>query len=203
MRRIGDSILLREIFRGTVWAARPATLVQDRDDLVAAYLAPGMRWKRPVLADTGERLRMPADDWHLDDAVWTGARMLHLMEPGAAHAIHLWWLAPDWRFGGWYVNLQEPIRRTPLGFDYMDHMLDIVIEPDLSWRWKDEHEITEAVASGMVTKTWADAVRREGERVIERLEARLSPFCDDWESWQPDPAWPIPELPVGWDKVPR
>jgi hypothetical protein len=57
--------------------------------------------------------------------------MLYLITPGAAHAIHLWWLAPDWRFGGWYVNLQEPIRRTTLGFDYMDQMLDIVVEPDL------------------------------------------------------------------------
>jgi predicted RNA-binding protein associated with RNAse of E/G family len=108
-----------------------------------------------------------------------------------------------WRFGGWYVNLQEPIRRTPLGFDYMDHMLDIVIEPDLSWRWKDEHEIDEAVANGMVTRAWADEMRREGERVIERLEGHRPPFCDGWESWQPDPAWPIPELPAGWAEHPR
>ncbi len=200
---VGDPVLLREVFQSRVWAARPATIVRDADELVAAYLAPGMRWKRPVRADSGERMRMPADTWHLEDAVWTRARMLHLMEPEAAHAIHLWWLAPDWRFGGWYVNLQEPIRRTPLGFDYMDHMLDIVIEPDLSWRWKDEHEITEAVSTGMVSKVWADEVRREGERVIERLEARRPPFCDGWESWQPDPRWPIPELPAGWDKVPR
>ncbi|MBA2556665.1 MAG: DUF402 domain-containing protein [Chloroflexi bacterium] len=41
-----------------------------------------------------------------------------------AHAIHLWWQPPDWRFGGWYINLQEPIRPTPLGFDFMDHLLD-------------------------------------------------------------------------------
>jgi hypothetical protein len=190
---------LREVYRGRVWAARPATLVRDTNDLVAAYRAPGMRWKRPVRADTGERMRMPATTWKLEDAVWTPARMLHLMDPGAAHAIHLWWLTPDWQFGGWYVNLQEPIRRTLLGFDSMDHLLDIVIEPDLSWRWKDEDEITEVVAIGTVTRAWADEVRREGERVIARLEARRPPFCDGWESWQPDPAWPIPVLPGGWD----
>ena len=201
--RTGEPILLREVYRGRVWAARPATLVQDGDDLVAAYLAPGMRWKRPARAHTGEWMRMPAMEWQLQDAVWTQARMLHLMPPGAAHAIHLWWLAPDWHFGGWYVNLQDPIRRTTLGFDYMDHMLDIVIDPDLSWRWKDEEEIEEGVAAGLVTRDWADDVRREGERVIHQLEARQPPFCDGWERWEPDPAWPIPELPMGWDTLPR
>jgi hypothetical protein len=144
---------------------------------------------------------MPATDWALADATWTRARMLHLTNPGAAHAIHLWWLPPDWRFGGWYVNLQEPIRRTSLGFDYMDRMLDIVIEPDLSWRWKDEDELEAAVNDGLVTRAWADDVRREGERVIRRLEARRAPFSDGWEHWRPNPEWPIPELREGWDDV--
>ena len=201
MRQPGDPILLREVYRGRVWAARPARVVRDAPDLVLAYLAPGMRWKRPVDARHGERLRMPASDWALEDATWTGPRMLHLMRSGEAHAIHLWWLAPDWRFGGWYVNLQEPMRRTSLGVDYMDHMLDIVIDPDLSWRWKDEDEIDEAVSLGLVTQAWADEVRLEGERVIERLEARRSPFCDGWERWEPDLNWPIPELPDSWDRL--
>ena len=197
--RAGDPVLLREVHRGRVWAARPATIVRDTPDLAVAYVAPGMRWKRPVHPVHGERLRMPASEWALEDATWTRARMLHLMAPGQAHAIHLWWLTPDWRFGGWYVNLQEPIRRTPLGFDYMDHMLDIVIEPDLSWRWKDEDELEAAVSDHLVTPDWAREVRREGERVIARLEARQAPFCSGWEDWRPDPDWPVPELPVGWD----
>ena len=201
MREPGDPILLRETFRGRVWAARPATLVSDDGDLVAAYLPPGMRWMRPVHARQGGRLRMPASEWALEQATWTRARMLHLMEPGEAHSVHLWWLAPDWRFGGWYVNLQEPFCRTALGFDYMDHMLDIVIEPDLTWRWKDEDELDDAVSIGLVTQQWADEVRREGERVIERVEARQPPFCDGWELWQPDPSWSIPELPTGWSDV--
>jgi hypothetical protein len=160
-----------------------------------------MRWKRPVLPDESGYLRVPADDWALADAVWTDSRMLYLMTPGAAHSVHLWWKAPDWSFGGWYVNLQEPIRRTRLGFDYMDQTLDIVIEPDLSWHWKDEHEIDGALATGFLTPEQARAIRAEGERVIERLEARAAPFSDGWEQWHPDPDWPIPELPAGWDSL--
>ena len=197
----GDSIVLREVHRGRVWAARPARLIRDDRDLVVAYLPPGIRWKRPVSADGTELLRMPAAEWALGDATWTTGRMLHLTNPGAAHAIHLWWLPPDWRFGGWYVNLQEPIRRTSLGFDYMDQMLDIVIEPDLSWRWKDADELEAAVNDGLVTRAWADDVRREGERVIRGLEGRRAPFSDGWEHWRPNPEWPIPELREGWEDV--
>ena len=78
MRRPGEPILLREVHRGRVWAARPATAVSDTPDLVVAYLAPGMRWKRPVQVRHGERLRMPASEWALEDATWTRALMLHL-----------------------------------------------------------------------------------------------------------------------------
>jgi predicted RNA-binding protein associated with RNAse of E/G family len=118
-----------------------------------------------------------------------------------AHAIHLWWRPPDWRFGGWYINLQEPIRPTPLGFDFMDHVLDVVIDPDLSWRWKDEEELEEAVRLGLLSRQEAASIRAEGERVIAQLEAREPPFCDGWERWQPDPAWPIPGLAAGWDEL--
>jgi hypothetical protein len=135
------------------------------------------------------------------EGTWTRARLLHLLVPGVAHAIHLWWLPPNWHFGGWYVNLQESIRRTPVGFDYMDHMLDIVIEPDLSWRWKDADELEAAINERLVTRSWANGVRREGERVIRRLDAGLAPFCDGWEHWQPEPAWSMPELPDGWQDV--
>ena len=133
--------------------------------------------------------------------MWRRGRTLHLLRPGVAHAIHLWWLPPDWRFGGWYINLQEPIRPTRLGFDSMDHVLDVVIDPDLSWRWKDEEELDEAVEMGIVRVDDAREIRAEGERVIRRLESRSAPFCDAWEQWRPDPAWSIPELPDGWDTV--
>jgi hypothetical protein len=39
----------------------------------------------------------------------------------------------------WYVNFQRPMRRTAIGFDTFDLLLDLVIAPDLSrWDWKDE-----------------------------------------------------------------
>lgn len=197
----GDPILLRELHDGRIWVARPARVAAVQDGLVAIYLAPGTTWMVPASTERAEVLHRLKHGWELTAYERTRARVLYLFAPEVSQPIHLWWIPPDWRFGGWYINLQEPIRPTPLGFDYMDRMLDVVIAPDLSWHWKDEDELEEAVALDMVTPRQAAEIRAEGERVIDRLEARTSPFCDGWERWRPDPAWPIPELPAGWDEL--
>ena len=35
----------REVWNGKVWAARPATVVADTEDLIAAYVSAGTTWK--------------------------------------------------------------------------------------------------------------------------------------------------------------
>ena len=40
----------------------------------------------------------------------------------------------------WYANFERPFQRTPIGIDTFDLLLDLVIEPDSSYRWKDEGE---------------------------------------------------------------
>ena len=180
------------------------TVVSVSDELTAVYFPPGTVFKVPAMterADILERLAHVQRGWSLRDYTWTKARMLYLLMPDAAHAIHLWWLPPDWRFGGWYINLQEPIRPTPLGYDFMDHILDVVVEPDLTWHWKDEDELATAIGMGLLDQERASAIREEAERVIRRLEARASPFADGWDRWQPDPSWPVPKLLPGWDTL--
>ena len=198
--RAGETILLREIHEGRVWTARPAIVVDDRSDLLAVHIPLGTLWKVPV-ASRAEMVRRRRDGWVLTDHEWLRGSMLWLMPPDEAHAIHLWWHEPDWRFGGWYINLQDPIRRTSLGVDFLDQHLDVVIDPDLGWRWKDEDELAHAIEVGLLTQHEAQSIRAEGERVISRLEARQPTFCDGWERWRPDPAWPLPVLPDGWETV--
>jgi hypothetical protein len=112
------------------------------------------------------------------------------------------WEAEGREFIGWYVNLQEPLWRTALGFDFMDQELDITVEPDLSaWHWKDEEHLLRAQRVGRFSAAQATETRAEGERVIQLMEEKASPFCDRWENWRPPAAWGIPELPVEWDKV--
>ena len=94
------------------------------------------------------------------------------------------------------------LTQTPLGFDTMDHLLDIVISPDRSkWRWKDEDEFKVAVEIGLYSMEKARAIRAEGERVIQLLEADQPPFCDGWERWSPSLERQNPVFPDAWDRI--
>ena len=70
--------------------------------------------------------------------------------------------------------------------------------PTRSWRWKDEDHLAEALEIGLFTTEQAKAMRTEGERIVERIEAWTAPFDENWENWRPDPDWPLPSIPDGW-----
>ena len=110
---------------------------------------------------------------------------------------------PDGSHLGWYINLQQPMHRNPIGFEAMDLMLDIVAEPDLSWRWKDREEFEEIVRCGIFDPALGDQIRRTALSVIDDIDHRRAPFCDPWPSWTPDQSWALPQLPTGWDQVHR
>ncbi len=103
--------------------------------------------------------------------------------------------------GCWYINLEYPITRTDRGFDYTDMILDIIVEPDLkNWRWKDADEFQEAVDLDMISPQEAKMFRAEGEKALKLLRSGKSVF-NAWEHWHPDPSWPVPVLPDGWDII--
>ena len=196
----GDQIVLREIWRGKVWSGRPCTVVEDRPNRLVVFSGTGVRWMRPCRPD-GSPLRMQEENWVLRAEVWT-VEALRIVTPGSRHSILLLWSAGFREFLLWYVNLEDPFVRTPIGFDYLDGLLDIEIAPGLSgWKWKDEDELEEAVARGIMTVQEAAAIRAEGEGVIAALDARRPPFDEPWDRWRPDPDWPTPGFPEGWDDL--
>jgi hypothetical protein len=195
----GDPIVLRELWRGRVFEARPMVVVQDDPEQTALFLPPGVRCGVPIGED-GSALRLPDRPWRLEIRPRGAQPVLSFAWPDTPYAVLLW-VAEDQR-RVWYVNLEEPIVRTPLGFDTVDHALDVVIELDRSyWRWKDEDELAHAVRAGLFSVEEADEFRRWGERAVERVLARKPPFDFDWTRWTPDPRWPEPQLPAGWDEV--
>jgi hypothetical protein len=186
--------LLRYIRFGKVRHASPHFVVHEDPDLVALWLPVGTHMKRPL--SDGRPIRGQADrEWELYDHVWHTSSQLALIPWGPAHCVHVIW-DEGGEFAGWYVNLQEPLRRSPLGYETDDLVLDIRIQPDGSWAWKDEDELEEAVRLGRFTKDEAQAIRAEGERVLEER-----PWPTGWEDWRPDPGWSLPRLPKGWDVV--
>lgn len=116
--------------------------------------------------------------------------------------IMLFWSAGQADFLGWYVNLQQPLRRTALGFDYLDQELDIVISPDRStWSWKDEAAFEDAQRRGVISPRQAALVRAAGEHIIAHLHDEQSIFAQSWEHWSPPTTWRIPKLPLHWESV--
>lgn len=190
----GDTVALRYITRdGQPGMSWPYTVVRDSDELVALYIPEGATYKNWSNSPTR----------HLADAHWR-RDTLRLMYPGAAHSIWLSWDRNEAgrSLHGYYVNFEEPFRRTPIGFDTNDHMLDIVVEPDLTWSWKDADDFDRRVATGVYGAEFAAWVREQAKPLIEAIESRATPYCDGWEEWVPDPGWALPALPAEWNTVP-
>ena len=202
----GNQILVRYRRRGPVSYAYPVTVVHDGPDHTALFLRAGTPIKRRVMPDgTPFQRRLPYAEavqlpLRVGDGVWGHNHALILLREGDAHDIRLFWGEVDWAFRGWYVNLQRPVTRVPTGLDTADHVLDIWVEPDGRWSWKDEDEMATAVELGRFTAGEAAAIRAEGERVIAAIEARKWPFDTSLVDWRPDPSWPVPVVPGNWNE---
>jgi predicted RNA-binding protein associated with RNAse of E/G family len=193
----GDAIALREMWLGRVWEARPATVVQDEPHQRMLYVPAGIM-AMVAVDSSGRDLRLYRDHWNLAERR-TSRAFLSFAWPEEPYGVLAFW-EPDGTFAGWYVNLETPLRRTALGFDFTDHCLDVLIPPGRStWTWKDEDELEEAVGRGIFSAEQAARFRAEGERAAARIIGGQPPFDRDWSGWRPDPEWPVPVLPHGWD----
>ncbi len=203
----GDVVALRYLLSGArISRIKPMRVIEDSDELVALYIA----------AETPIRLRVwldgrPVDrslpyrdrfvtPWRLGDGRWRGSDVLQLTRPGSGHSF--WAFYRERVFEGWYVNLQAPLRRTPIGFDTSDHVLDVRVASEGGWSWKDEDEFVEAIAMGRFTPQEAEAIRAEGIAAAAAVEAGAWPFDAGWNRWRPEPGWTIPPLDQTWEHVP-
>ena len=195
-----EEIAYRGVWRGRLIWACAATVVEDNDKRTVIFWRAGTPVLRPAGRPTPKALLR--NDFELVHAEWVRTDVLSITQPGQAHAVELMWEAGQTKLDCWYIQLQEPLRRTRVGFDTMDQVLDIVIWPDKSrWKWKDEDEFAEAVAIGMYSAEEAAAIRTEGEMAIAQFETNQPPFCEPWEDWRPPEDWETAALPEGWGEV--
>ncbi|MFE3855626.1 DUF402 domain-containing protein [Streptomyces griseorubiginosus] len=186
--------------------ARPVTVVRDDAELLAVWLAPGTECVKPVLADGTSVHAEPLESRYTKPRTvqrdrWFGTGVLKLARPGLPWSVWLFW-EPGWRFKNWYVNLEEPLVRWAGGVDSEDHFLDITVDPDRSWQWRDEDEFAQAQQDGLMGPDLAEQVRAAGRSAVEVIRAWGPPFSDGWPDWRPDPSWTVPLLPEDWDRTP-
>jgi hypothetical protein len=220
--RPGDTVILRyalyERMTRTYAALRddpvniggwPYVVLHDTDAETALYLPEGTQlWRWDV--DT-QRLRAP---------ITTVGGSVRLLYPGACYDVTAYydtgsgpapWVeryfpdaagSSDGHFYGWKVDLVSPFRRTALGFDVLDEVLDIIVRPDRAYRVKDDEQFTRLTQLDIYTEDEADTVRRNAQRVARLIESAAPPFTDEWRTWRPPPGLSPPKSPPDWHHLP-
>ena len=207
----GDQIVLYEMWGRGIAGARPVTVVEDVPRHLALYSHPGVTIATRGIPNRrslslSERIDMMIRgvDPNLGEfrkvITPSHSHVLTLTPPDSGHAVWLFW-SSDWEFKSWYVNLQSPLRRVRQGVQLHDHVLDIVVSPDLSWTWKDTDEFEELIARGFFSVEQEVSIRAEAARMVHTIESVGRPFCDGWPDWRPDASWSVPRLPDDWFDV--
>src|SRR4051812_8138071 len=181
MWQAGDVIVRREVRNdGWPWLEVPVVVVRDEPDLLATYISSGA----PFTFPPGPELH----PWSARER-WHGHGVLMLQRPGDAYAVWVFWHGEEREFAGWYLNLQEPFRRTSHGYDTQDLELDLLVHPDGRVEVKDDDLLDLRVQEGRFTRDQAAAVRAEGDRIQLELAAGRRWWDPWWALWDPDPAW--------------
>jgi len=193
----GDWIVRRDLWRGKPWLGTIVRVIEDRSGLLVSYLPEGAPFGFPDGNWPGGR-----HPWS-GRAGWEGHGVLMLQRPDDCHAIWHFWEGTERRFAGWYVNIQRPFARTAIGYDTQDLELDIWIPAGGSWQWKDMEALEDRVRDGRFTREEVDAIKAEGFRIAEDLDAGRRWWDERWRDFVPDPGWQLPaQLPAGWDMSP-
>jgi hypothetical protein len=192
-RRPGDVVVRRDVWHGQPKVAWGGIVVADEPDLLALYMP------------EGSPLRFAPDffgaphPWSHKDR-WHGHGVLQLQRPGEMHSVWVFWEGAERKLGAWYVNIQEPFRRSRLGFDTQDLELDIVVSPDGSWRYKDDERLEGWIERGRWTAAEVAEIRSEARRIGGLLENGDRWWSEEWAAWRPDPTWPQPTVPDAWGR---
>jgi len=195
-----QSVTLRGVGSKVLWAF-PTIVVQDTSDLIVLYMPAGVLGKNVKHKPTPKEYLLE-DSINIVDCQWHRTDVLFLIVPGDSFSTYVMWDTGTKNLDCWYVNLQEPIRRTKIGFDTMDNMLDVVISPDMTeWEWKDDDEFTEAQKVGYYSAEKAHEIWSEGERAIRLITSEKRSNYEKWKTWQANPDWELPKLSPLWDKV--
>jgi hypothetical protein len=202
-RRRGEAVVLRYLtMDGRVDVAWPCRVVEDRDDLLALFVARGSLYRADPKRLAAQKLTAERPPAPVTEVPWRHD-MLRLMFPGASHSVWLFWDGEhdSRRLLRYFVNLEDPFRRTTIGFETRDHTLDIVVTPDLRCSWRDEQDFDDHIALRLYPRELAASARAEGQRVIDAIANRTHPCLNGWAQWRPDPAWTPLEVPAGWDRL--
>jgi protein associated with RNAse G/E len=209
----GSLAVRRDVLRGKVRSAWPTRVVHDTGEEIALALWSGTElmaeasyaaaWRSGDPSQRKHALfeRYVAGEWSLGTSVVREGTLLGFMLRDVWFSVLLSF-PPSGELSSWYVNFEQPYRRTSIGVDTCDLIIDLVFYPDGTHRWKDEDEYAQGRQLGLVTDTQHPEVERAKDQALAMFEQRIGPFDERWLSWRRDPAWLLPVLPDNVTTVP-
>ncbi len=203
----GDTIVFRHVGHGDGrvlgW---PHVVIEDRLERTVLYQPEGA----PFLV-------FNQDEKHFEPHLVIRMYALRIVCPGQPYYVSLWFqgdtgIPPWWQphfggdypgaFRGWKVDMCSPPRRTAIGFDTTDDVLDYIIRPDYTWYIKDDDDLTGFTAAGVYTEEEAARIREACHNILPLIEARTSPFDDEWIDWSPSAVLVLGHVPTDWHLYP-
>jgi protein associated with RNAse G/E len=209
--KYGESCVLRGIVNDQVWLAQSVIVVKDEPDETILLLIPGAqcaypegywRWKTNNDFSQGNRWQeAKKEKIALRIFTWTNYRILMFLQPGKFYSCNIFWDPASDIFAFYYINYQLPFQRSHCGFDTLDLDLDLVIDSDFQWHWKDETDYQEGIREGGIRGERVEAIEQSHAEVFKMIESRNYPLDGSWEDWKPELRWKAPVLLYGWSIV--
>lgn len=197
-------MVVEERWRGLLWSAAPHIVVNSTITELVTYVPAGtvsvlasnrgLAETEGLTRDARKLLALKTCRARAIEHVET-LNMLYLYRPDRWSRINLGWDPGTGSFLGWYVNFELPARPTDHGLASKDLVLDLWVNPDRTWRWKDSDDYVRALEDGILDPTIRGPLEEEGTIVLEELDARDGPFADSWATFHPDQTWSTPRLP--------
>jgi len=209
--QFGESCAIRGIVNNQVWLAQAVIVVKDELNETILLLTPGAQcaipeglvsWRMHHEFSHGSRWQeSKSENFTLREYIWHTNRLLIFLEPEKYFACCIFWNHTSNQFGCYYINFQLPIHRSRCGFDTLDLDLDIVIDAQYNWKWKDLEEYNAGIKEGGILAEWVEGIESSKNDVFDRIDKRSYPLDGSWLEWQPPKDWIPPKLPKEWHIV--
>jgi predicted RNA-binding protein associated with RNAse of E/G family len=202
---VGATAIVRGVFRGRPWYEQAVRILDSGSSSVTAARWPGaatreisfyaqsLRTGDPTLREAA-RGALARGDWELVNSAWRWTGVVERVVSDCWFSVSRMFDS-DGALLCWYVNFQRPPVWRPDGWDTSDLALDLVVDPDGTWRWKDEDEYAHYLRLGMITDAEHAAVQAAREEAVALVEAGGGMFAGNArQHWLPDPGWATPSL---------
>ncbi|GAB3923406.1 hypothetical protein GCM10011575_01160 [Microlunatus endophyticus] len=200
----GSTMIAEERWHDLLWSAVPHRVVSSKPAELITYVANGtvatrasnrgMPGTESLNRDQRKLLTLRSRQARVAE-VYEAPDKLFIRRPDRWSTTILGWDPVTGEFRGWYVNFELPTQTTSSGIVSMDLVLDLWVDPDRSWHWKDEDDFRTVLEDGTLDRSVAGHIEAEAADVLTELRTGTGAFNGRWLDFHPDPDWAVPELP--------